>query len=130
VGYGRGYTGTYSGNAETAKPQPKVARAAFLPDSALARSGADGAVGLAAPRIGQYRRHRGSRCAGIGPSTSPGSAPTGRQRARRRGCHLRCQALVSGDGRLRRGPCLSGAVRTIGARREPWRDRLQRSLPL
>jgi hypothetical protein len=33
VGYGRGYTGTYSGNAETAKPQPKVARAAFLPDS-------------------------------------------------------------------------------------------------
>ena len=35
VGYGRGYTGTYSGNAETAKPQPKVARAAFLPDSLI-----------------------------------------------------------------------------------------------
>ena len=33
VGYGRGYTGTYSGNAETAKPHPKVARAPFLPDS-------------------------------------------------------------------------------------------------
>ena len=33
VGYGRGYTGTYSGNAETAKSGPKVARAAFLPDS-------------------------------------------------------------------------------------------------
>jgi len=33
VGYGRGYTGTYSGNAETAKSGPKVARAVFLPDS-------------------------------------------------------------------------------------------------
>ena len=32
VGYGRGYTGTYSGNAETAKSGPKVARAVFLPD--------------------------------------------------------------------------------------------------
>ena len=33
VGYGRGYTGTDSGNAETAKSGPKVARAVFLPDS-------------------------------------------------------------------------------------------------
>jgi len=32
VGYGRGYTGTYRGNAETAKPKPKVARVAYLPD--------------------------------------------------------------------------------------------------
>lgn len=38
VGYGRGYTGTYSGNAETAKPQPKVARAAFLPDGAAGKA--------------------------------------------------------------------------------------------
>ncbi|MGH8538525.1 MAG: N-6 DNA methylase [Gammaproteobacteria bacterium] len=30
MGYGRGYTGTYSGNAETDKPLPKVARVAFL----------------------------------------------------------------------------------------------------
>ena len=35
VGYGRGYTGTYSGNAETAKSGPKVARAVFLPDSII-----------------------------------------------------------------------------------------------
>jgi len=32
VGYGRGYTGTYRGNADTAKPLPKVARVVFLPD--------------------------------------------------------------------------------------------------
>jgi len=37
VGYGWGYTGTYSANAETAKPQPKVAPAAFLPDSLVPR---------------------------------------------------------------------------------------------
>ena len=37
VGYGRGYTGTYSGNADTAKPEPKVARAVFLPDSITPR---------------------------------------------------------------------------------------------
>lgn len=30
VNYGNGYTGTYSGNAETAKLLPEVARAAFL----------------------------------------------------------------------------------------------------
>jgi hypothetical protein len=30
VNYGSGYTGTYGGNAETAKPLPKVARATFL----------------------------------------------------------------------------------------------------
>ena len=33
VSYGTGYSGTYSGNAETDKPLPKVARAVFLPDS-------------------------------------------------------------------------------------------------
>ena len=32
VSYGWGYTGTYRGNADTAKPWPKVARAVFLPD--------------------------------------------------------------------------------------------------
>jgi hypothetical protein len=32
VGYGMGYTGTSSGNAETDKPMPKVARVVFLPD--------------------------------------------------------------------------------------------------
>ena len=32
VSYGIGYSGTYSGNAETDKPLPKVARAVFLPD--------------------------------------------------------------------------------------------------
>ena len=30
VNYGQGYTGTESGNAETAKPWPKVARAVSL----------------------------------------------------------------------------------------------------
>ena len=30
VSYGRGYTGTYRGNAETDKPLPKVARAVIL----------------------------------------------------------------------------------------------------
>ena len=30
VNYGQGYTGTYRGNAETAKPSPNVARAVFL----------------------------------------------------------------------------------------------------
>jgi hypothetical protein len=30
VGDGKGYTGTYRGNAETAKPLPNAARAAFL----------------------------------------------------------------------------------------------------
>jgi hypothetical protein len=38
VGYGRGYTGTYSGNAETAKSGPKVARAVFLPDGAAGKA--------------------------------------------------------------------------------------------
>ena len=33
VGWGRDEAGTSSGSAETAKPQPKVARAVFLPDS-------------------------------------------------------------------------------------------------
>ena len=33
VSYGTGYSGTYSGNADTDKPLPKVARAVFLPDS-------------------------------------------------------------------------------------------------
>jgi len=33
VSYGTGYSGTYSGNAETDKPLPKVARVVFLPDS-------------------------------------------------------------------------------------------------
>jgi hypothetical protein len=32
VSFGWGYTGTSSGNAETDKPLPKVARAVFLPD--------------------------------------------------------------------------------------------------
>ena len=35
VSYGTGYSGTYSGNAETDKPLPKVARAVFLPDSLI-----------------------------------------------------------------------------------------------
>ncbi|MGH8603858.1 MAG: hypothetical protein ACREXR_14120, partial [Gammaproteobacteria bacterium] len=39
VGYGRGYTGTYSGNAETDKPLPKVARVAFLSQPAQERLG-------------------------------------------------------------------------------------------
>jgi hypothetical protein len=38
VSDGEGYTGTYRGTAETAKPVPKVARAAFLPDSVLSVS--------------------------------------------------------------------------------------------
>ena len=33
VSYGTGCSGKYSGNAETDKPSPKVARAVFLPDS-------------------------------------------------------------------------------------------------
>ena len=37
VSYGMGYTGTSSGNAETDKPMPKVARVVFLPDFLKAR---------------------------------------------------------------------------------------------
>ena len=37
VDYGEGYSGTYSRNAETAKPSPTVARAVFLPDHVRGR---------------------------------------------------------------------------------------------